>query len=520
MTTCIEENAAQESPQPPEGCGTQTGHGLGSGGTLQVSPDGANVYVAASSDDCNSSCHSAIAEFSRRGDGSLEQLPSPNNCIEEHGGSDCGNETGRGLSTGTVPGLAIAPSADNVYSTGQNSIAEFFRTLPTLTVSLTGFGSGTVSDGTGAIACAPSCSHAYPIGSVVTLTPSPHAGSGFAGWSGSGCSGTATCQVVMTGDTSVSAAFGVQAPPTSVITGAPAVGATDAGFSGSVNPNGLATTASFEYALDPKYTGGGPLVYTHSTPAQPVGSDFSSHTVSASVTGLVPNALYHVRLVANNSAGTTFGPDVPFTTTKTPPPGPPVLGRTFNISPVSGFVLVKLHGQFVPLTELQQIPANTLIDARHGTLKLITAGGGAHPAHDARSKKHKSKTQTGRFGGAIFKIRQAHSGLATLTLVEGAFRGAPTYATCKKRREADASVAALSSRTLQLLHASAHGRFRTSGRYSAATVRGTKWTIADRCDGTLTRDITDSVAVTDFVRHKTIVLHAGQAYLARRPTRR
>jgi hypothetical protein len=79
----------------------------------------------------------------------------------------------------------------------------------------------------------------------------------------------------------------------------------------------------------------------------------------------------------------------------------------------------------------------------------------------------------------------------------------------------EASAAA--SKTLQLLHASAHGKFNTRGRYSAATVRGTKWTVADRCDGTLTRDITDSVAVTDFVRHKTIILHAGQSYLAKRP---
>jgi len=30
------------------------------------------------------------------------------------------------------------------------------------------------------------------------------------------------------------------------------------------------------------------------------------------------------------------------------------------------------------------------------------------------------------------------------------------------------------------------GRFRTRGRYSSATVRGTDWTVTDRCDGTLT----------------------------------
>ena len=32
-----------------------------------------------------------------------------------------------------------------------------------------------------------------------------------------------------------------------------------------------------------------------------------------------------------------------------------------------------------------------------------------------------------------------------------------------------------------------------------------------------THDVTDSVAVTDFVHHKTIILHAGQTYLAKKP---
>ena len=80
----------------------------------------------------------------------------------------------------------------------------------------------------------------------------------------------------------------------------------------------------------------------------------------------------------------------------------------------------------------------------------------------------------------------------------------------------DATIA-LSSKTLQLLKASAKGQFRTKGRYSAATVRGTKWTTADRCDGTRTHVHHGPVAVTDFVRHKTIVLHAGQSYLAKKP---
>ena len=99
--------------------------------------------------------------------------------------------------------------------------------------------------------------------------------------------------------------------------------------------------------------------------------------------------------------------------------------------------------------------------------------------------------------------------------MENAFKGAPSYATCKKHKAAEASAAALSSNTLQLLKASAKGKFSTKGKYGSATVRGTKWTTADRCDGTLIHDLTDSVAVSDFVRHKTIILHAGQSYLAK-----
>ena len=317
--------------------------------------------------------------------------------------------------------------------------------------------------------------------------------------------------------------------PPSVLTGVPSVGSAGTGFTGSVNPGGLPTHAVFQYGLDPKYTGGGPLAYTHSTPSQTLGADFTSHIVSASVSGLVPNALYHVRLVATNSAGTTFGPDRTFTTKAAPPPSSPSLGHTFNIKPVSGVVLVRINGQFVPLTQLRQIPQNVVINALHGTLQLITAGGGRQPAHDAAAKhgnkhkgKGKGKTQTGRFGGAVFKIKQtkrgANKGLVTISLVENAFNGAPSYATCRRHPTHDATVARAlglprggSKRTLQLLHSSAHGKFRTRGRYSAATVRGTKWTIADRCDGTLTHDITHSVAVTDFVRHKTIILHAGQS---------
>ena len=280
-----------------------------------------------------------------------------------------------------------------------------------------------------------------------------------------------------------------------------------AALSGSVNPEGTPTQAYFEYGLDLSQRGPGSstTLYDQSTAPQTVGSDSSIHYVSADLANLVPGGLYHVRLVAFNGAGTTLGADETFTTAAAAAPPAPVLGTSENATPVTGTVFIKSpSGAFVPLTGAIQIRTGTEIDALKGSLELVASVG-------------KHKTEHGIFGGAIFRLSQtgrgALKGLTTLTLVEGAFSGGPSFGLCKPHKALDATAA--SSKTLQLLHASAHGKFRTKGRYSAATVLGTKWTIADLCNGTLVHDITDSVAVNDFVHHKTIVLHAGQSYLAK-----
>jgi hypothetical protein len=207
---------------------------------------------------------------------------------------------------------------------------------------------------------------------------------------------------------------------------------------------------------------------------------------------------------------------------------PPVIGKAVDVSLVSGKVFVRLpHGGgggggaggstgpgFVPLSEARQLPVGSQVDARHGTIQLVAASARA------------GKTQFGTFGGAVFGVGQAangpQKGLTTLSLLEGAFSGAPSYAKCRARPAGDhtrGTAAALSARVLQLLHATASGRFRTRGRYGAATVRGTVWDTADRCDGTLTRVRRGTVVVNDFVRHKTAIVHAGHSYLAKAPGR-
>jgi Tol biopolymer transport system component len=182
------------------------------------------------------------------------------------------------------------------------------------------------------------------------------------------------------------------------------------------------------------------------------------------------------------------------------PPPAPQAGRTGTASTVSGTVLYKLRGAFVPLTGDQTIPVGSIIDARNGTVKLVVAVG-------------HGKTNTGTFGGGIFKFTQTrekvrHKRVLTthLALLGGSF------ATCRLRSVSGESAR---KRYVRYLDAKAHGRFRVIGQYSSGIERGTSWKTSDRCDGTLTAVKQGAVAVTDFRRHRTIVVRAGHSYLAR-----
>jgi hypothetical protein len=339
----------------------------------------------------------------------------------------------------------------------------------------------------------------------------------------------ATVTVTDAGGAATTATVTVNTPPTPATGSAKVLGSHSAMVSGAVDPNGLGTKAHFELALDPKYTGGEPIDYNTFTPDVTVGSDTSSHPVSATVTGLLPNAIYHVRLVATSSAGTARGSDRTFKTREDPPPPAPVLGKTVNVTPVTGIVFVKLPGAaagdlsftnafskgrgFIPLTEARQLPSGSQVDSRRGTLTLAAAAAQRH-----------GKRQVATLGGAIFSFTQARHGLSkgltTLALLEGDFPGAPSYAQCRKTAADGPSARAAKARpsVLQALRAKDnHGKFRTKGRYSSATVRGTEWTTEDRCDGTLTIVKRGTVDVFDTVRRKTIRLRAGHRYLAKAP---
>ena len=101
-------------------------------------------------------------------------------------------------STGSVSFTGGGSASRTVQGTGVT--ANFL-----LTASKSGSGSGTVT-ATG-INCGSDCKQAYSSGSSVTLTASAASGSVFSGWSGGGCSGTGSCTVTMSADTTVTATF-------------------------------------------------------------------------------------------------------------------------------------------------------------------------------------------------------------------------------------------------------------------------------------------------------------------------
>ena len=180
-------------------------------------------------------------------------------------------------------------------------------------------------------------------------------------------------------------------------------------------------------------------------------------------------------------------------------PGPavlPALGRTIVVAASSGVIRVRRPGQrtFRVVSDGAVQPTGTEIDARRGTALLTTALGGGRVQHAS-------------FRGTYFKVRQSRGrrGLTDIVLTTGA-----------AARTGAARAAAVTRRKPPSLWAhDSHGRYRTFGRNSIATVRGTTWRTTERADGTLTQVIAGAVSVRDLRRHRSTLVRAGHRYLAR-----
>ncbi|HJS95733.1 MAG TPA: hypothetical protein VJ741_15830 [Solirubrobacteraceae bacterium] len=181
----------------------------------------------------------------------------------------------------------------------------------------------------------------------------------------------------------------------------------------------------------------------------------------------------------------------------------PTFAKTVVLTPISGKVLIRLPGgrhgfaalNYGPTT----VPVGTMVDTTAGRVRLTSADPGPPPA----------KLQTGQFFRGIFRIEQSRTagGLVNLVIRDNLRRSVCGTSAARS--------AAVNRRVLGLLRGTAKGRFRTAGRFAAATVRGTDWGVRDRCDGTLTVVRRGVVVVRDFRLHKTVTVRAGQTYLAK-----
>jgi ice-binding like protein len=176
----------------------------------------------------------------------------------------------------------------------------------------------------------------------------------------------------------------------------------------------------------------------------------------------------------------------------------PVLGQSVNLAVRAGTVKVKGPGApgYVALSQPASVAVGSLIDMRHGTVTLRSAlpGGGV---------------QRAVFHGGLAEVLQARgAGGLTELVLRGPLptcSGAAAHAATVSRRH----------KARRLWGHDTHGKFRTRGGQSVATVRGTDWYVEDRCDGTLTRVSKGSVSVYDSRRHRSVIVRAGHSYLAR-----
>src|SRR5919198_1848450 len=162
----------------------------------------------------------------------------------------------------------------------------------------------------------------------------------------------------------------------------------------------------------------------------------------------------------------------------------PIFHKSVVVKVVRGKVGIRRPGstQEVDLQGTDDIPLGSTVDAGAGVVELTSVARAGGPM------------QTARFFEGEFKVTQAGS-ITQLALNEplaacGGARGAAAAGAKKKRH----------------LWGDGKGSFRTSGKYSSATVRGTKWFVQDSCAGTLTRVVRGTVTVRDRVRDKNVVV--------------
>ena len=175
------------------------------------------------------------------------------------------------------------------------------------------------------------------------------------------------------------------------------------------------------------------------------------------------------------------GTPTPGSPPATPPPGfppvtppttlpDPVAGVNFNVVPISGTVLV--NGVVLPAG--QQIPFGATIDAKNGIVSITTIGPNGLAADGVLLRRRLPAPARARRGHEPRCCTAATSASAA-SPPEG--KKATKKATMKRHVSRPCAKARRSNpkKVVRALWGTGKGSFRTSGRFSSATVRGTLW---------------------------------------------
>lgn len=215
-----------------------------------------------------------------------------------------------------------------------------------------------------------------------------------------------------------------------------------------------------------------------------------------------------------------------------PPPSPPAapqpaLRAAAVATPVRGRIRVREPGsrRFVPTTAAQRWPIGTEIDARDGAvaLRFRTTAAGREATATVSEGRFVLRQSAVRDGGQ-------YPGVVVLS---GPLRNCPRPVARRSRR-ADPTDRRAGSRAARRkaprkrgrrVTVEARGKIKTRGKYGAATVRGTRWTMIDRCattprPGTLTIVREGRVVVDAFRLGERTLVRAGRSYLAPASRRR
>jgi len=170
----------------------------------------------------------------------------------------------------------------------------------------------------------------------------------------------------------------------------------------------------------------------------------------------------------------------------------PQAGSSIVVARAAGNVLYQTSSGFQTLSNGRKLKLGTFIDATHGQV-TVTSASDTHGSY-----------QTALYYGGKFKTRQRGSKRPVTE----------AYLVGKLGCKNHSKTASASKRKSRHLWGDAHGNFRTVGRSSSASARGTKWLVTDTCAGTTTKVIRGKVLIRQFKDNTKHTVTAGHSYFA------